>query len=189
MDWAGENHKGERLWRCGSEGNDVKGHMPFALTMKKMDTRLKHGKHPCITCNGKKRYMLWQLHEYAETKGGSCLTLDQDDKKYYKLAIEFKCFNSKHPKFRLTDSQALSDEMWCDRCRDKPNKPYTTEDVKELCERKDVVLPENFEYENRDAKIILKCNRQACDEFKFEKTFNWMLKNKDKTWCEYCLIG
>lgn len=171
--WAGTNEHDEYLWECSSETCEF----PFKMSLNDVRLRAREGLKPCPICNKKRRIQLWEMHRYAETKGGECIsTAIGPDKK-----VKFSCHNFEHPAFELAVSQVKNDEMWCECCRDKVNKRISQKEVADLCEKHQFRLLST--YLNNTQDLDIECRKCGHKE---KMNLRTMRRRNGESWCYYC---
>jgi len=175
LDWAGEDDKGRHLWECGN----IACEFPFKMSALDLVQKIEKGKNPCPSCNKRRRISLWEVHRYAELKGGLCLTFDDTDK------VMFKCHNQGHPQFTLSKSQ-VKGGVWCKLCPDRKKQKLPIEMVQETAKHHGYKLV--GKYVNNHSSLELECLKcgQSRNDINYRQLEHAKATGSQEHSCDHC---
>ncbi len=119
---------------------------------KKDKKRWNNYKHGHNEYNKKNRLGIAKMQEYAEKRGGECLSAFYRNSR---IKLKFKCNNKKHPIFLITPSNILAGH-WCVPCY-IDNKITTKKEVLKLPTTRGITCLDVDIYAHKDTKYRWEC--------------------------------
>lgn len=157
-----KNNKTKMLWKC-SENHQW---------MANFDS-IKNNKSWCPNCAGLAPLTLNECKEYAQRKGGECLS---EEYKNCMTKMKWKCSSGHEWMARFND---IKFGQWCPSCAG--NFPLTIDECRRFAQSKNgECLSE--EYKNNKTKLLWKCSENHVWEARFDSI-------KFGQWCPQCSSG
>ena len=114
------NNMTEMKWECS------KGHQWGAIF-----TNIKHCNNWCLDCSGSRKYTIEECKEFAEKKGGKCLSIKYKNSEKY---LSWEC--SKGHQWDATFSSIKRNNTWCPKCCTSRSEKVCREIIEELTNEK-----------------------------------------------------
>lgn len=173
------NGKEKLEWKCSNPEHNSWFATFFSVVL---------GECWCPECVGRfsKNDQLARVQEYAQSKGGKCLSTEFTNSK---TKLLFKCSNDNHTPWKATFTHVMSNNTWCRQCFDeqigttKVNK-NGLEIAKKHAESKGGQCL-STEYIQAHEKLNWKCSNKNHSEW--SASFHHVINGK--RWCLYCSTG
>lgn len=163
-------------WKC----NHV-NHKPWFASF----TSIIHNNTWCKQCSNEKASLnlrnkngLLEAQEYAESKGGKCLSTNYINSN---TKLEWKCNIAEHNSWFANFSSVVLGGGWCPECVGKFSKSDQLEKIKQYAKSKGGECLSN-EFINSKNKLLFKCGNK--DHKPWKATFTHIMRSD--TWCRQC---